>query len=124
MNGSDAYGTCGCPCGCMNGADGPDNWCSRCRAGHYGTAAAADPAALQAALSCAVKACACFRMGLPRIGADALLSTSEMTAIAFPPGSAGAVALALVLDAVEHTGDDAEWAAIVAGLGAGTEDGR
>ena len=80
---------------------------------------AADPAALQAALSCAAKACACFRMGATRIGQDALLSASQMTVTAFPPGSAGAAALALVLDAVELAGEDAEFDAIVAGLAQG-----
>ena len=84
-----------------------------------GTAAAADPAALQAALSCAAKACACFRMGLPRIGAAALLSASQLAVIAFPPGSAGAVALALVLDAVEQAGENAEFEHIVSQLTGG-----
>ena len=34
----DAFGTCGCPCGCVNGADGRDNYCASCRAGRYGGA--------------------------------------------------------------------------------------
>jgi hypothetical protein len=82
-----------------------------------GTPAVADPAALQVALSYAARACACFQMGLPRLGHDALLSASEMAVVAFPAGSAGAVALTLVLDAVELVGDGAEFDAIDAGLG-------
>jgi len=70
-------------------------------------AAAADPAALQVCLSYAAKACACFGMGLARLGADALLSAGELSAVAFPAGSPGAVALAVVLDAVERAGDEA-----------------
>lgn len=91
----------------MNGTDG------------YGTAAPADPRALQAALSCAAKACACFRMGLSGIGADALASASQMAVVAFPAGSAGSMALALVLDAVEQGGDAAEFQRIVSQLTGG-----
>jgi hypothetical protein len=84
-----------------------------------------DITALQVALSYAAKAAACFRMGLVRIGQDALLSTSELAVIAFPPGSTGAVSLACVLDAVERVGADAaisgEWERIVAGFGSGEE---
>ena len=84
-----------------------------------GTPTVADPAALQVALSYATRACACFRMGLVGLGQDALLSASELTEVAFPAGSAGAVPLALVLDAVELVGDGAEFDAIVAGLAGG-----
>ena len=73
--------------------------------------------ALQCALSAAAKACASYRIGLTRIGDDALLSASEMITVAFPDGSPGALALALVLDAVESIGDAAEFDAIVAQLG-------
>ena len=72
--------------------------------------------ALQCALSAAAKACASYRMGLTRIGDDALLSASELVAVAFPDGSPGALALALVLDAVESIGDAAKFEAIVTGL--------
>ena len=72
--------------------------------------------ALQCALSAAAKACASYRMGLTRIGDDALLSASEMITVAFGGGSPGAVALALVLDAVESVGDAAKFEAIVTGL--------
>ena len=86
-----------------------------------GTPAVADSAALQVALSYAARACACFRMGLTRLGQDALLSASEMAVVAFPAGSAGAVALAVVLDAVELVGDDAVFDALVAGLTGGAQ---
>ena len=79
--------------------------------------------ALQCALSAAGKACASYRMGLTRIGDDALLSASELIAVAFPDGSPGALALALVLDAVESIGDAAEFDAIVAGFGRGQSGG-
>ena len=72
--------------------------------------------ALQCALSAAAKACASYRMGLTRIGDDALLSASELIAVAFPDGSPGALALALVLDAVESVGDAAKFEAIVTEL--------
>ena len=68
--------------------------------------------ALQCALSATAKACASYRMGLTWIGDDALLSASEMIAVAFPDGSPGALALALVLDAVESIGDAARFDAI------------
>ena len=42
--------------------------------------------ALQCALSAAAKACASYRMGLTRIGDDALLSASEMITVAFRAG--------------------------------------
>ena len=38
LSSPDAFGTCGCPCGCMNGADGRDNLCSACRSGRHGGA--------------------------------------------------------------------------------------
>jgi hypothetical protein len=82
-----------------------------------GTPAVTDPTALQGALSWAARATACYRMGLARAGQDALRTASEMGMVAFPAGSAGAIALAVVLDTVERTGDDAQWSAIVAGLG-------
>ena len=72
--------------------------------------------ALQAALSYAAKACASYRIGATRIGDDALLSASEMIAVAFPAGSPGAMALSVVLDAVESVGDTAKFEAIVTGL--------
>ena len=84
-----------------------------------GTPTVADPAALQVALSYATRACACFRLGLARLGQDALLSASEMAVVAFPAGSVGAVSLAAVLDAVELVGDGAEFDALVAGLTGG-----
>ena len=70
--------------------------------------------ALQCALSAAAKVSASYRMGLTRIGDDALLSASKMITVAFPDGSPGA--LSLVLDAVESVGDAAKFEAIVTGL--------
>ncbi len=75
--------------------------------------------ALQAALSCAAKACASYRLGATRIGDDALLSASEMIPVAFPAGSGAALALSAVLDAVETIGDAAEFSAIVSQLTGG-----
>ena len=75
--------------------------------------------ALQCALSAAAKACASYRMGLTKIGDDALLSASELIAVAFPDGSPGALALAFVLDAVESIGDAARFDAIVSQLAGG-----
>ena len=75
--------------------------------------------ALQCALSAAAKACASYRMGVTRIGDDALLSASEMITVAFPDGSPGALALSLVLDAVESIGDAARFDAIVSQLAGG-----
>ena len=72
--------------------------------------------AVECALSAAAKACAAYRMGLTRIGDDALLSASEMITVAFGAGSDGALALSLVLDAVESIGDGARFEAIVTGL--------
>jgi hypothetical protein len=77
--------------------------------------------ALQCALSAAAKACACYTKGLTRIGDDALLSASEMIAVAFPAGSDGAMALAVVLDAVESLGDSAEFEHIVSQLTGGAQ---
>ena len=74
--------------------------------------------ALEVALSAAARACASYRMGLTRIGDDALLAAGEMIPVAFPAGPYAA-ALAVVLDAVESIGDAAEFTAIVAGLGEG-----
>ena len=76
-----------------------------------------DLAALQSALSCAAKACACFRMGLPRLGRDALASAAA--AEVFPDGTNGAASLAAVLDAVETAGDTAAFPALIAALTGG-----
>ena len=38
----DAFGLCGCGCLCWDGADGPDNICSRCRGGDHAPRAADD----------------------------------------------------------------------------------
>ena len=46
-------------------------------------------------------------------------SASQLAVIAFPPGSAGAIALAVVLDAVELAGEDAEFDRIVSQLTGG-----
>jgi hypothetical protein len=75
--------------------------------------------ALQAALSAAAKACASYRLGAIRIGDEALLSASEMVTVAFPAGSPAAMALSVVLDAVESLGDGAEFDAIVSQLTGG-----
>ena len=75
--------------------------------------------ALQVALSAAAKACASYRIGATRIGDDALLSASEMVTVAFPGGTPEAMALALVLDAVESVGDAAKFEAIVTALNPG-----
>lgn len=74
--------------------------------------------ALQAALSCAARATACYRQGLVNLGDDALLSASELVPVAFPAGSDAALALSAVLDAVESVGDAAEFTAIMSQLGA------
>jgi hypothetical protein len=76
-------------------------------------------AALQVALSAAAKACACYTKGLTRIGDDALLSASELVTVAFDGGAPEAMALAIILDAVESLGDAARFEAIVAGLTTG-----
>ena len=73
-------------------------------------------AALQCALSAAAKACASYRIGATRIGDDALLSASEMITVAFAGGTPEAMALSIVLDAVESVGDGAKFEAIVTGL--------
>jgi hypothetical protein len=75
--------------------------------------------ALQVALSAAGKACASYRMGLTRIGDDALLSAAEMITVAFGAGSAESDALAMVLDAVESIGDAAKFEALVSQLNEG-----
>ncbi len=72
--------------------------------------------ALQCALSAAARACASYRMGLTRIGDDALLSASEMVTVAFDGGAPEGMALSVVLDAVESLGDAARFDAIIAGL--------
>lgn len=69
--------------------------------------------ALQAALSAAAKATACYTRGLTGLGDDALLSASEMIPVAFPAGSGAALALSALLDTVETLGDAAEFSAIV-----------
>ena len=75
--------------------------------------------ALQCALSAAAKACASYRIGAIRIGDDALLSASEMVTVAFAGGTPEAMALSIVLDAVESVGDGAKFEAIVTGLNPG-----
>ena len=75
--------------------------------------------ALQAALSAAAKACACYTKGLTPIGDDALLSASEMVTVAFAGGTPEAMALSVVLDAVESIGDAARFGAIVSQLAGG-----
>ena len=75
--------------------------------------------ALQCALSAAAKACASYRIGLTRIGDDAMLSAAEMITVAFGAGSAESDALAMVLDAVESIGDAARFDAIVSQLNEG-----
>jgi hypothetical protein len=75
--------------------------------------------ALQVALSAAAKACASYRMGLTRIGDDALLSASEMVTVAFDGGAPEAMALAILLDAVESVGDTARFDAIVSQMAHG-----
>ena len=74
--------------------------------------------ALQAALSAAGKACAAYRMGLTRIGDEALLSASEQVTVAFA-GAPEAMALSIVLDAVESIGDGARFGAIISQLTGG-----
>jgi hypothetical protein len=75
--------------------------------------------ALQCALAAAAKACASYRLGLTRIGDDALLSASEMVTVAFAGGTPEAMALSAVLDAVESIGDAARFGAIVSQLAGG-----
>ncbi|MGA2826525.1 MAG: hypothetical protein ABSF03_10415 [Streptosporangiaceae bacterium] len=75
--------------------------------------------ALQCALSAAARACASYRIGATRIGDDALLSASEMVTVAFAGGTPEAMALSVVLDAVESIGDAAEFERIVVGLTGG-----
>ena len=75
--------------------------------------------ALQCALSAAAKACASYRIGATRIGDDALLSASEMVTVAFAGGTPEAMALSIVLDAVESIGDAAEFQRIVSQLTGG-----
>ena len=75
--------------------------------------------ALQCALSAAAKACACYTKGLTRIGDDALLSASEMVTVAFAGGTPEAMALSVVLDAVESIGDAARFDAFVSQLAGG-----
>lgn len=89
----------------MSGPDGPP--------------VVADAAALQVALSAAARACACYQMGLLRIGDDALLSAAELAGPAMGDGTAHADALALVLGAVARIGDNAEFSAIVSQLTGG-----
>ena len=72
--------------------------------------------ALQCALSAAAKATACYAKGLTRLGDEALLSASEMVTVAFAGGAPEAMALSIVLDAVESVGDGARFNAIIAGL--------
>ena len=75
--------------------------------------------ALQCALSAAAKACASYRIGATRIGDDALLFASEMVTVAFAGGTTEAMALSIVLDAVESIGDAAEFQRIVSQLTGG-----
>ena len=75
--------------------------------------------ALQCALSAAAKACASYRIGATRIGDDALLFASEMVTVAFAGGTPEAMALSIVLDAVESIGDAAEFQRIVSHLTGG-----
>ena len=75
--------------------------------------------ALQWALSCAAKACACYAKGLTHLGDAALLDASELAAVAFPAGSDAGLALSAVLDAVGSLGDSAEFDAIVSSLTGG-----
>ena len=75
--------------------------------------------ALQAALSSSAKACACYTKGLTRLGDEALLSASELVTVAFDGGAPEAMALSIVLDAVESVGDGARFNAIIAGLSGG-----
>ena len=75
--------------------------------------------ALQCALSAAAKASACYTKGLTRLGDDALLSASEMVTIAFDGGAPEALALSIILDAVESIGDAARFDAIVSQLAHG-----
>jgi hypothetical protein len=35
MNEPDAYGTCSCPCGCMNGGGSGNGYCADCAAGQH-----------------------------------------------------------------------------------------
>ena len=72
--------------------------------------------ALQAALSAAAKACACYTKGLTRLGDEALLSASELVTVAFDGGAPEAMALSILLDAVESIGDGARFEAIVSQL--------
>ena len=76
-------------------------------------------AALEVALSAAAKACACYTKGLTRIGDDALLSASELVTVAFDGGAPEAMALSILLDAVESVGDAARFDAIVAHMAGG-----
>jgi hypothetical protein len=75
--------------------------------------------ALQCALSAAAKACACYTKGLTRIGDEALLSASEMVTVAFDGGAPEAMALSILLDAVESVGDGARFDVIVSQLAGG-----
>ena len=75
--------------------------------------------ALQSALSSAAKACACYTKGLTRLGDEALLSASELVTVAFDGGAPEAMALSIVLDAVESVGDAARFDAIVSQLAGG-----
>ncbi len=75
--------------------------------------------ALQCALAAAAKASASYRMGLTRIGDEALLSASELVTVAFDGGAPEAMALAILLDAVESLGDAARFDAIIGQLAGG-----
>ena len=72
--------------------------------------------ALQCALSAAAKASACYTKGLTRLGDEALLSASELVTVAFDGGAPEAMALSILLDAVESIGDSARFDAIVSRL--------
>lgn len=81
-----------------------------------GSRAVRHAAALQVALSAAAKACACYTKGLTRLGDEALLSASELVTVAFDGGAPEAMALSILLDAVESIGDGARFEAIVSQL--------
>jgi hypothetical protein len=76
--------------------------------------------ALQCALSAAAKACACYTKGLTRLGDEALLSASELVTVAFDGAAPEAMALSILLDAVESVGDGARFEAIVGQIAGGT----
>ena len=74
---------------------------------------------LQCALSAAARACASYTKGLTRIGDEVLVSASELVTVVFDDGTPEAVALSIVLDAVESLGDAARFDAIVSQMTGG-----